>query len=296
MASRTYRYVTVDVFTTERFGGNPLAVLPEASGLSDAEMQAIAREFNFSETSFVLPPEDPDNTARVRIFTPTREMPFAGHPNIGTAVVLAWARLARREPVPEPFLFEEVAGLVPVAVRLEQGSVLAAELRAPVPFSRHAVLDPAGVAACLSLEATDVMVAAHPPQVVSVGTPFLAVELASLAALGRTRPNPVCWEAVLPCDGASSIYAYMRMPGDALRSRMFTRSLYEDPATGSATAAVAALILDLSGQQQLALQVHQGVEMRRPSLLHATTRRESAGIVAGVAGSCVPVMEGRLQL
>jgi trans-2,3-dihydro-3-hydroxyanthranilate isomerase len=296
MASRTYRYVTVDVFTTKRFGGNPLAVLPEADGLSDAEMQAIAREFNFSETSFVLPPEDPRHTARVRIFTRAREMPFAGHPNIGTAIVLAWERLARGEPMPEPFLFEEVAGLVPVAVRLEQGSVVAAELRAPVPFSRHAVLDPAGIAGCLSLTAEDVVVTGHQPQVVSVGTPFVVVELTDLAALGRIKPNPVNWEAALPCDGASAIYAYVRMPGDVLRSRLFTRSLYEDPATGSATAAAVALILDLSGQEQLALEVHQGVEMGRPSLLHATAWRDGTGILAGVAGSCVPVMEGRLQL
>jgi trans-2,3-dihydro-3-hydroxyanthranilate isomerase len=296
MASRTYRYVTVDVFTTKRFGGNPLAVLPQADGLSDAEMQAIAREFNFSETSFVLPPENPSHTARVRIFTPAREMPFAGHPNIGTAVVLAWERLARSEPMPEPFLFEEVAGLVPVVVRLEQGSVVSAELRAPVPLSRHAALDPAGIAGCLSLQAGDVVVSGHPPQVVSVGTPFVVVELTDLAALGRIKPNPVNWEAALPRDGASAIYAYVRMPGDTLRSRLFTRSLYEDPATGSATAAAVALILDLSGQERLALQVHQGVEMGRPSLLHATAWRDGAGIVAGVAGSCVPVMEGRLQL
>jgi trans-2,3-dihydro-3-hydroxyanthranilate isomerase len=296
MASRSYRYVTVDVFTTDRFGGNPLAVLPEASGLTDAEMQAIAREFNFSETSFVLPPENPMHSARVRIFTPAREMPFAGHPNIGTAVVLAWERLSRREPVPEPFLFEEVAGLVPVAVQLEQGSVVAAELRAPVPLSRHAVLEPTGVAGCLSLEANDVAVTGHQPQVVSVGTPFLVVELSNLTALSRIKPNPVNWESLLPHDGASAIYAYVRMPGGALRSRMFTRSLYEDPATGSATAAAVALILDLSGQEQIALQVHQGVEMGRPSLLHATAWRDGSGIVAGVAGSCVPVMEGRLQL
>lgn len=293
---RHYRYVTVDVFTSERFGGNPLAVLPEADGLSEAEMQAIAREFNFSETTFVLPPTDPAHTARVRIFTPSREMPFAGHPNIGTAVVLAWERQARGEPVPQPFLFEEVAGLVPVTVRLEQGSVLDAELRAPLPLSRRAILDPSQVAACLSLEAADVVAAAHPPQVVSVGAPFLVVELAGLEALGRIKPNPVAWGAALPRDGASSIYAYVRTAGNALRSRMFTRSLYEDPATGSATAAATALLLDLSGDEHLALTVHQGVEMGRPSLLHATAQREGEGIVAGVAGGCVPVMEGRLQL
>ncbi|WP_431285276.1 PhzF family phenazine biosynthesis protein [Humitalea sp. 24SJ18S-53] len=296
MTGRHYRYVTVDVFTAERFGGNPLAVLPEAEGLDGAQMQAIAREFNFSETSFVLPPRDPAHSAHVRIFTPQREMPFAGHPNIGTAMVLAWERLARGEAVPDPFLFEEVAGLVPVTVRLEQGAAVEARLRAPLPLSRHAVLDAAGVAACLSLHAGDVVTAAHAPQVVSVGAAFLVVELAGLDALGRIKPNPLAWDATLPRDGATSIYAYVRLPGDALRSRMFTRSLYEDPATGSATAAVAALLLDLSGREALALTVRQGVEMGRPSLLHATAWREAGGVAAGVAGGSVPVMEGRLRL
>jgi trans-2,3-dihydro-3-hydroxyanthranilate isomerase len=296
MTPRSYRYVTVDVFTAERFGGNPLAVFPEAAGLSDAEMQTIAREFNYSETTFVLPPAEPAHTARVRIFTPTREMPFAGHPNIGTACVLARAALARGEAVPRPLLFEEIAGLVPVTVRLEGGSVLDAELRAPLPLSRQADLDPAGVAACLSLAERDVLTAAHLPQVVSVGAAFVVVEVSGLEALGRVRPNSVTWEDVLPRDGASSIYAYARMPGDALRSRMFTRSLYEDPATGSATAAAAALLLDLTDQSRLALTVHQGVEMGRPCLLHATAWREAGGIAAGVAGGCVPVMTGTLSL
>ncbi|RKK02620.1 PhzF family phenazine biosynthesis isomerase [Pseudoroseomonas wenyumeiae] len=296
MTDRSYRYVTLDVFTAQRFGGNPLAVLPEAEGLSDAEMQAIAREFNFSETTFVLPPANPTHTARVRIFTPTKEMPFAGHPNIGTATVLAWERLARGEALPQPFLFEEVAGLVPVAVRVEGGAVLDAELRAPLPLSRLAMLDPAGLATCLSLGAEDVVTAAHRPQVVSVGAPFVVVELSGLEALGRIRPNPVAWDAVLPRDGASAIYAYVRMSRDTLRARMFTRSLYEDPATGSATAAATALLLALFGEARIALTVHQGVEMGRPSLLQATAWRDGKGVAAGVAGGCVPVMQGRLRL
>jgi trans-2,3-dihydro-3-hydroxyanthranilate isomerase len=296
MTERSYRYVTVDVFTDRRFGGNPLAVFPEAAGLTDAEMQAIAREFNYSETTFVLPPADPAHTAQVRIFTPTREMPFAGHPNIGTACVLAGELLTRGVAVPCPLLFEEVAGLVPVTVRLDGGAVREAKLRAPQPLSRHAVLDPAVVADCLSLAEADVTTSTHSPQVVTVGAPFLVAEVAGPEALSRIRPNPPAWEAALPRDGASSIYAYTRMPDGTLRARMFTRSLYEDPATGSATAAATALLLDLSGQPDMALTVHQGVEMGRPSLLRATAWREDGGIAAGVAGGCVPVMAGSLRL
>lgn len=296
MSARPYRFVTVDVFTRDRFGGNPLAVLPDAAGLDGEAMQRIAREFNYSETSFVLPPRDPAHRAEVRIFTPVKEMPFAGHPNIGTAFVLAREAMARGEAVPETLLFEEIAGLVPVTPRLEGGAVAGAALMAPVPLSRGAVLPPAVAAACLSLSEEDVLASGHAPQVASVGAPFLVVELAGLAALGRIRRNAAACEAALPRDGASSIYAYVWLPQGGLRSRMLTAAGYEDPATGSATAAVAALLLDLSGEARLALEVRQGVEMGRPSLLHATAWREEAGIRAGVAGDCVPVMEGRLTL
>lgn len=296
MTARGYRYVTVDVFTATRFGGNPLAVLPEAAGLEGAEMQRIAREFNYSETAFVLPPQNLAHSAQVRIFTPGRELPFAGHPNIGTATVLAWERLARGAALPESFLFEEAAGLVPVTPRLSEGRVTGAALRAPRPLSRHAVLEAEAVAACLSLAPGEIRLSAHPPQVASVGTPFVLVELTGPEALGRIRPNPVAWQAALPRDGATSIYAYVQEPGGALRARMFTRDLHEDPATGSATATAAALRLDLSAADALSLRVRQGVEMGRPSLLEARAWRAAEGVLAGVAGDCVPVMEGRLRL
>src|SRR5271170_2400470 len=125
------RYVTTDVFTDQMFGGNPLAVVLDAEDLSTTQMQAIALEFNYSETTFVLPPGDPAHTAKVRIFTPRTEVPFAGHPNIGTAFLLAREREARGEPVVDGFLFEEAAGLVPVRLIREGGDLVGAELRAP---------------------------------------------------------------------------------------------------------------------------------------------------------------------
>src|SRR6476661_3138585 len=153
------RYITVDVFTDRAFGGNPLAVVLDAGGLTTAQMQTIATEFNYSETTFVLPPRDKANDAEVRIFTPVREMPFAGHPNIGTSFVLA--SLAK-EPKP-CLLFEEKAGLVPVEIRREQGKVVSTELTAPQPLSRLAQLSAAEVASCLSLTADDIRTDHHAP-------------------------------------------------------------------------------------------------------------------------------------
>ena len=159
------RYITVDVFTDRAFGGNPLAVVLDAGGLSTAQMQAIATEFNYSETTFVLPPSDPANDAQVRIFTVNREIPFAGHPNVGTAFVLA----TQAAKPPARFLFEEGAGLVPVEVLTEQGRVVSTELTAPQPLKRMSHLSAEQAAACLSLSASDVKTDRHPPQIISRG-------------------------------------------------------------------------------------------------------------------------------
>ncbi len=179
------RYITVDVFTDRAFGGNPLAVVLDAGGLSTTQMQAIATEFNYSETTFVLPPQNPGHDAEVRIFTPVRELPFAGHPNVGTAFVLA-----RRSNEPWPrLLFEEKAGIVPVEIWREQGEVVGAELTAPQPLARLAKLSAEEVAACLSLTADDIKTDRHVPEAVGVGTPFVVAELHSRrrAAAGQPR-------------------------------------------------------------------------------------------------------------
>src|SRR3954463_2307254 len=163
------RYVTVDVFTDRMFGGNPLAVVLDAGALSTAQMQAIAREFNYVETTFVLPPRDAAHDAEGRIFTVNNELPFAGHPNVGTAFVFA----TQATKPPERLRFEEGAGLVPIEILTEKGGVVGAELTAPQPLSRLTQFSAEQAAACISLVAADITTHRHPPQIVSVGMPFL---------------------------------------------------------------------------------------------------------------------------
>src|SRR6185312_3629826 len=186
------RYATTDVFTDRTFGGNPLSVVLDAEGLSAAQMQAIAGEFNYSETTFVLPPDDPAHTARVRIFTPRTEVPFAGHPNVGTAFVLSRQSAFKTQADSGIFVFEEAAGLVPLTLLREGGTVVGAELRAPQTLSRGSVVS------------REIAAHVHAPQVVSVGLPFLAVELRSREALQRSRPHFAAHALHLPLDGADA--------------------------------------------------------------------------------------------
>src|SRR5476649_780363 len=162
------RYITTDVFTDRAFGGNQLAVVLDAGGLSTAQMQAIAVEFNYSETTFVLPPREAANDAQVRIFTVNRELPFAGHPNVGTAFVLA----SQAAKPPARLRFEEIAGLVPVEILSEAGKVVGAELTAPRTLSKHSQFSAEQAAACISLSAADIKTDRHPPLIASVGLPF----------------------------------------------------------------------------------------------------------------------------
>jgi trans-2,3-dihydro-3-hydroxyanthranilate isomerase len=293
------RYATADVFTDRLFTGNPVAVVLDAEGLSTAQMQAITCEFNYSETTFILPARDAANKAWVRIFTPSREIPFAGHPNIGTAFVLARNAVELGERAPERFIFEEAAGLVPVTIMTADGHATGAELAAPEPLSRHTQVDPAQVAACIGLSAADVRIDAHQPQVISVGLPFLAVELVSRDALRRAAPRLDGYAAVLPLDGATSVYAYTRDTGDSgvdVQARMFTVRMTEDPATGSATAAAAALLADLRGDGIYQMRFAQGVDMGRPSALLTRAQKSDGVVRAWVGGQCVAVMEGMFRL
>jgi trans-2,3-dihydro-3-hydroxyanthranilate isomerase len=297
------RYVTVDVFTDRMFGGNPLAVVLDAGALSTAQMQAIAREFNYSETTFVLPPRDAAHDAEVRIFTVNSEIPFAGHPNVGTAFVLA----TRADKPPMRLVFEEKAGLVAVEVLRENGMAVGAELTAPQALTRMTELSVEQAAACLSVSAGDIVVERHLPQIISVGLPFLAVELASRDALRRARPDAAAFARIFPCDNSDAVYVYTRdvppseQPCD-LQARMFhpgTSGLTEDPATGSATVAAAALLADLDPRQdgEQRLTIGQGVDMGRPSLLLTRVRKQAGTVVsAHVGGRCVAVMEGSFHL
>jgi trans-2,3-dihydro-3-hydroxyanthranilate isomerase len=305
------RYVTADVFTDRMFGGNPLAVVLDAEGLSTKDMQAIALEFNYSETTFVLPPDNRAHTAKVRIFTPRTEVPFAGHPNVGTAFVLARespSAAAAAASAAGIFLFEEVAGLVPLTLLREHGATVGAELRAPEALSRGSLVSREVVAACLSLDPGDIAAQVHAPQIVSVGLPFLVVELASRDALRRSKPNVGAHAALLPLDGADAIFAYWRGRDQSpvsdeavLHARMFSPldGIVEDPATGSACAATIALLATLESDQRTdrAWRIHQGVDMGRPSLLLGrTATHDGAATATHIGGRCVAVFEGALVL
>ncbi len=303
------RYATVDVFTTTPFSGNPLAVVLDAEGLSTAQMQAVAREFNYVETTFVLPPKNPAHTAEVRIFTPDREVPFAGHPNVGTAFVLAQQGEVFSRAIRDDVVFEEKAGLVPVRVLREAGEAVGAELTAPEPFRRGAVIDPALVAAAVSLPVGEVATGRHVPTVASVGLPFLIAELRSRDALRRIRPDPAALAEAFRLAGVTGLHLYTAdtAPGDApggtcdLSARMVCRVpvVVEDPATGSANCALVALLAQLDPRPDTAVEltVAQGVDMGRPSLLHAQARKAGGVIEAvSVGGRCVEIMEGRFSL
>jgi trans-2,3-dihydro-3-hydroxyanthranilate isomerase len=296
--TRRFAYATVDVFADQRFGGNPLAVFVAADGLDDAEMQALAAEMNYSETTFVLPPTDPANSARVRIFNRTSEMPFAGHPNVGTAYVLA-----RLNPdTPDMLLFEEIAGLVTVKIKRDPDRTIAgAEIDAPQPLQLFGDFPPEPIAACLGLRPADLCLAHHPPTWAGVGMKFLLVEVAQ-EALPRAVPDLAAFRRAANDrpDEASDrlpILLYART-GQAIRARMFAplSGTWEDPATGSANAALAAFLLSLDGGDTSEFDVTQGVEMGRPSLLKLRAFKASDGIRASVAGRCVPVFQGVVEL
>ncbi len=300
----SYDFVTVDVFTDQRFGGNPLAVFPDAGGLTDGQMQAIATEFNLSETTFILPPANPRNHARVRIFTPKAELPFAGHPNVGTGYVLA--RMAGDPP--EHYTFEEIAGLVRVHIlRDDAGVISGARISAPRALSLDIVVPTELVAACVGLSVDAIVTEAHYPIVASVGMSFVIAEVTSLEALARASPDLGAFrsavEQVPALADRLSLHLYTRRGDDVLhlRSRMFAPlgGILEDPATGSANAALAALLTSLAPGENVDLHydIEQGVEMGRTSRLIASARKTGEGpVLATVAGSCVPVMRGTLDV
>jgi trans-2,3-dihydro-3-hydroxyanthranilate isomerase len=297
MTTRSSPYVTLDVFTDTRFGGNPLAVFTAAEGLSDAEMQALAAEMNYSETTFVLPPADPANTARVRIFHRTAEMPFAGHPNVGTGYVLA----ELRPEAGDVLRFEEIAGLVEIRVERDAaGRPTGAEIDAPQPLQILGTLPVDAIAACIGLTPADLVVHSHIPTRASVGVDFVLVEVTA-EALSRALPDIAIYrgvaEAHLGAGDRLSIFLYSR-DGDRIAARMFSplSGTWEDPATGSANAALAALLLSIQVGGEARFEVTQGVEMGRPSNLRLRAWRAGEDIRASVGGQCVPVLRGEAML
>jgi trans-2,3-dihydro-3-hydroxyanthranilate isomerase len=294
---REYRFTTLDVFASAPFGGNPLAVFMNAEGMSDDEMQSIAAEMNYSETTFVTPPADARNSATVRIFTPRNEVPFAGHPNVGTGVVLA--RLLGQRSL----RLEERAGTVAVEASDLDTDTPAATIQAPRAFTRDRDFDVKEIADCLSIPVDEIDVGNHAPTLASVGLPFVIAELRSLDALHRCAPNYAAFEE---CDrlykypdDRFSVYAYVRTSETTLESRMFAplSGILEDAATGSAAGAVTALVASLTSDAVTRLSITQGVAMGRPSYLEAEAIQRGDTIErVTITGRCVFMIEGVLRL
>lgn len=298
------QFQTVDVFTDRQFGGNPVAVIPDARGLSDGQLQAIANEFNLAETTFVLPPDDPANTARVRIFTPRAEMPFAGHPNVGTAFVLArqgsvfGASLDRRNIV-----FEEMAGLVRIAIDTADGLITGAALAAPQQFRVIRNFDVAPVARACSLDPSDIELRRHPPCLASCGAPFAIAEVRDRGALRRAQQRMDVFLSDFPRAEVTGIHLYVEdaEEGADFQSRMFAplHGVFEDPATGSANVALIGLLAHLRGESSLRLEasIGQGVDLGRPSLMRAVAEKVDGAVTRTlIGGGCKPVMSGWIDL
>ena len=294
---REYAFETFDVFTQDRFAGNPLAVIMDARGLSDDDMQTIAREFNLSETTFILPPDDPAHAARVRIFTPVYEMPFAGHPTVGTAIAIAKARGLSGE-----ITLELNAGLFPVRVEINDATSFAEFQNPNLPAQIGEAPSADALEKALGLPPGALDRGNHAPRSVGAGVTFLYA-CASLEHVRQARVDSSAW-AALALDKIVGVYLYAASgdsPEAAYHARMFApdAGVLEDPATGSAAAA-------LPGQLALAgaapngenrWQIEQGYEMGRPSQIYATAVAEN-GVIQSVriGGYAVPVQSGRIAI
>lgn len=303
-------YAIYDVFTGTALAGNPLAVVFDADHLSDGQMQAIAREFNLSETVFVLRPENPVHTARLRIFTTARELPFAGHPTVGAAVALADRRLGGALPangIDLVKMLEEKIGQVRCAVRLLPGKAGFAEFDLP-KLSRQLEVDiePADIGAALGLDPHEIGFENHRISLWSAGVPFVMVPVHDLAAAGRAECNATEWERVAPMGDGQLAFAYVYCRGGvnhaaSFHARMFAPGdgMPEDPATGSAAAALSGAIHHFDGlpEGNHALVIEQGVEMGRPSLIHLHIDCTGPDVShVRIGGEAVRIAEGKLMI
>lgn len=296
-------FVTLDVFTSRTFGGNPLAVITDARNLTTEQMQAIAAEFNHSESTFVLPPEDPSDTAVVRIFMPTQEIPFAGHPNVGTAVALARAGEAFGKPIGDVVRFQEQLGVVEIEIIREAGVAVGARFTAPGAAQFGSKFEEQAIAECAGLSIEDICGDRHLPQLVTLGIGFVFAEVKSVEALQRCEAVLERFKIHLPTETAGGLYLYARSGEGAdisIRSRMFSPldGIGEDPATGSAAAMLGGLLGRLEpGADDLTVTIDQGVEMGRPSRIDVGVRRSANGVQAvKVGGNAVPVTRGVFSL
>lgn len=298
---RAFPYFTADVFTSERFGGNQLAVFPDATTIPEELMLRITREFNFSETTFVLPARNPKHTRCVRIFTPGGEIPFAGHPTVGTAFVLATIGDIELTGAETRIVFEEKVGPVPVTVRSTGGVPGFAQLSVaqlpeygPTPPAAH------DLARVLGLDSGEVLDGKFGPEAVSCGLPFLFVPVRDRRTLARARVRLDEFDALLLGYWTSKVFVFCddpELPGSQYRARMFAPSagVPEDPATGSAGVAFGGYLAKRDSQRDGALRwvIEQGFEMGRPSILEVEVDKDAGKVTAvRVGGNSVLVSKG----
>lgn len=299
-----YRFLTVDVFTDRIFGGNPLAVFPDAEGLTDAQMQLVAREFNISETTFVFPPKDPAHAARLRIYTPKVELPFAGHPTVGTSYVLAALGRIPLKAGEVRIVLQENVGPVPVTIRVRDGRPVFTQLSTAQPPELGPPPPPAAdLAAALGLKESDILGGERAPQAVSCGLPWLIVPVASRDAIARARLHADRYQEVLGNYWSHGVYLVTfetGIPGSDVHARMYAPAIapHEDPATGSAAASLAGyLAARETGDGIRRWRVTQGHEMGRPSLIEIEAVREGGRVAAiRVGGASVLVSEGEMEI
>jgi len=300
MNSRAYHLV--DVFTDRAFGGNPLAVFLDGKGMSGGLMQAIAKEFNLSETTFVLPPQNPANDFRVRIFTPSAELPMAGHPTVGTTFVLTRAGLVRPGTGRTTITLEEGVGPIPVAIDWKNGKPSFIEMQQPLPEFGSPIENRTAIAEMLSLE-PEAIRDDLPIQVVSCGVPFLFVPVKTLEAIRRIRFRIDVAERLKTPAGNTFVFTMeTEFPGSGVHSRMLAPLLgvAEDAATGGASGPLGCYLVRhnvLASENELRVVSEQGIEMGRPSFLHIRIRHASDEITAvHVGGSCCYMGSGQLEL
>src|SRR5436305_1790463 len=280
---RKLHYHLVDVFTDRIFGGNQLAVLTNGRGISSELMQSIAKEFNLSETTFVLPPKDAANDYHVRIFTPGKELPMAGHPTIGTSFILAREHMIELRPDEVTIKLEEGVGLIPVQINFKEGQPDLIWMQQPLPQFGPRFEERDAIAEMLSLS-PDAIEADLPIEIISCGVPFLYVPLKNLEAARSIRFRMDVWEKVLAPGGVKEVFVFTKeteLAGSMVHSRMFAPGLgiQEDPATGSASGPLGCYLAryeDFPASQRMEFTSEQGIEMGRPSIIKIMIEREAS--------------------
>ena len=304
---RSLKFYQADVFTAQPFGGNPVAIFPEAQGLTDDQLQQIAREMNLSETVFVFPPSDPAAVVRLRIFTPTQEIPFAGHPVVGTMHVLAQlGMIATSEPITR-VVQECNIGCFPVDLLTRNGQVMRVVMTQPAPQFLERIDDTEDlykVAAALGIAKHTITDTKWSLEVVSTGLPVLIVPVRTLTAVRSITPDPSAIVDLCGRFGANGIMAFTTMTVERfsnVHARMFAPAIGipEDPATGSASGALGAYLVQsriVNVEQKTEIVIEQGYEVERPSRILVQVEMDGEAIeTVKVGGQCVMVVEGMLN-